>query len=124
MAVPERVKWPRVPVDGDPEANAGRTGATLVLRVDPAMALDVEYRTRQIIDRVNSYFGYRAVAELRILQAPLDQAQPRLAPGVAGKPVSAAAPAPAGPRPDLGEGPLAEALARLEAGIKSRRVNR
>ena len=54
-----------------PRRSGARPGATLILRVDPARALDVEYKARQIIERINAYFGYRAIAELRILQAPL-----------------------------------------------------
>ena len=77
VAVPERLKWPRdVRIREDVEAGAeGRPGAVLVLRVDPARALDVEYKGRQILERINGYFGYRAIAELRILQAPLAQAR-------------------------------------------------
>ncbi len=72
-AVPERIKWPRSAgeSDGAETDTRGRSGATLVLRVDPARALDVEYKGQQILERINAYFGYRAVAELRLLQAPL-----------------------------------------------------
>jgi hypothetical protein len=69
---PERVKWPQGYETAELAQESGsRPGATLVLRVDPARALDVEYRSRQIVERINAYFGYRAIAELRILQAPL-----------------------------------------------------
>lgn len=77
---PERLKWPRaVSARGEVEAGCqGRPGATLILRVEPCRALDVQYGTRQLVERINSYFGYRAVAEIRILQAPLDHpAKPR-----------------------------------------------
>jgi len=72
-AQPERLKWPRgVDQSSEPRAGTpGRTGATLQLRVEGARALDVQYRSRQIIERINTYFGYRAVAELRLLQAPV-----------------------------------------------------
>ena len=74
FTAPERIKWPRGPQPTDDEA--ARTGvklggATLLLRVDPARALDVEYRAAEIVDRINRYFGYRAVATLKIIQAPL-----------------------------------------------------
>lgn len=73
---PERLKWPR-PLDtgGDPDdaARSGRPGATLVLRVDPAAALEIQYRTAQLLERVNAYFGYRAVSDLRIVQAGSDE---------------------------------------------------
>jgi hypothetical protein len=70
---PDRLKWPRgVDAFGDVEDGAeGRPGATLVLRVEGSRALDVQYRARQVIDRINAYFGYRAVAELRLIQAPV-----------------------------------------------------
>lgn len=71
---PERIKWPRnVAVREDVESGCqGRPGACLILRVDPARALDVQYSAAQLIERINGYFGYRAIADLRILQAPLD----------------------------------------------------
>lgn len=74
---PEKLKWPRlVQIAEDVAAGCeGRPGATLVLRVEPARALDVEYGAAQIVDRINSYFGYRAVADLRILQMPLAAGQ-------------------------------------------------
>jgi hypothetical protein len=73
-AVPQQLKWPRaLEVDSEPGAEAaGRPGATLILRVDPARALDVQYKGRQILDRINAYFGYCAVAKLRIVQAPTE----------------------------------------------------
>jgi hypothetical protein len=69
-SVPERLKWPRhADVLGDADAPArGRPCATLVLRVDPARALEVQYGAAQLLERVNRYFGYRAVAELRVVQ--------------------------------------------------------
>ncbi len=71
---PDKLKWPRlVAIASDVEAGCeGRPGATLILRVLPARALDVQYGIPQIIDRINSYFGYRAVADVRILQVPFE----------------------------------------------------
>lgn len=74
---PERLKWPRAVEFGEEPSDAsdkGRPGATLILTVDPARALDIQYKARQIVDRINAYFGYRAVADLRILQSPLRRA--------------------------------------------------
>src|SRR5262249_11782606 len=79
---PERLKWPRVVERSDEElaeTGKGRPGATLVLRVDGGRSLDVQHRARQIIERINAYFGYAAVAELRIVQAPVGiEGQPPL----------------------------------------------
>lgn len=69
FTAPERIKWPRGTGDADGTGASG--GATLVVRVEPARALDVEYRSAEIIDRINRYFGYRAIAGLRLVQAPL-----------------------------------------------------
>jgi hypothetical protein len=112
---PERLKWPQA-YEAAPEAEvqSRRPGATLVLRVDPARALDVEYRSRQILERINSYFGYRAIAELRLLQAPVASPYPVSERKTASKPVSSAASSP------FGDEPLGQALARLQAGVKSR----
>lgn len=73
---PQRLKWPRQggsweDADGTVQQGTQR-GATLVLRVDGGLALDVQYQTRQILERINGYFGYRAIAELRFVQAPID----------------------------------------------------
>jgi hypothetical protein len=70
---PERLKWRRLPEgsnDEEGEAPAARSGATLLLRVEGAKALEVQYQARQIIERINAYFGYAAVSELRLIQAP------------------------------------------------------
>ena len=72
ISSPERLKWPRGSgtVDGDRVDHTQQTAAILILRVDPAHALDVEYCSGEIIDRINRYFGYRAVQSLKIHQVP------------------------------------------------------
>jgi hypothetical protein len=91
---PERLKWPRQPgiYDETGAEERGRPGATLILRVDPGRALDVQYRARQLIERINAYFGYRAVAELRLVQAPM--AAPRTVAPDAARPPAPRKPAP------------------------------
>jgi hypothetical protein len=71
---PERLKWARrVETYGEVEHGAeGRPGATLVLRVDGPRAIELQYKSRQIIERINAYFGYRAVGEMRFVQAPIE----------------------------------------------------
>lgn len=115
---PQRLKWPRgVEAYGETEADAaGRPGATLVLRVDGARALDVQYNARQIIERINSYFGYRAVADMRLIQAPVEpltaSSKPRdVVAGKARRPV---------PSTDLGhiaDDQLRAALERLQRSM-------
>ncbi len=113
---PERLKWPReVHSTGEDEAGSeGRPGAVLVLRVDPARALEVEYKGRQIIERINGYFGYRAIAELRLLQAPLAKAaKPQILP--------AALPRCEAPElATIADERLRAALNRLKSGLMAR----
>ncbi len=72
ISAPERLKWPRSASVARESADFDAAGgATLILRVDPAHALDVEYRAAEILDRINRHFGYQAVSTLKILQAPL-----------------------------------------------------
>lgn len=68
---PEAIKWPRgAKARTASEDDARTAGATLILASNPAFALEVSYRTQEIIDRINRYFGYRAIAQLRIVQTP------------------------------------------------------
>jgi hypothetical protein len=77
ISAPERLKWPPRPAPGagageaEAEPGRGRRGATLVLRVEGARALDIQYKRQQILERINAYFGYAAVSDLRLVQAPL-----------------------------------------------------
>lgn len=118
ISQPERLKWPRI-TDRDNPAEARAAGATLVLRVDGSRAIDIQYRARQIMDRINVHFGYRAVSQIRIVQAPVEPAGPMAA---------APTPRPRGraavesrPGPDMSgiadEG-LRAALARMQDGIR------
>ncbi|MFA7307736.1 MAG: DciA family protein [Hyphomicrobium sp.] len=68
---PEAIKWPRGAKGRVvSEDDARSAGATLILASNPAFALEVSYRTQEIVDRINRYFGYRAIAQLRVVQMP------------------------------------------------------
>ncbi len=54
-------------------ARGTRVDGTLRIRVSGAWATELQHLAPQVIERVNSYFGYRAVDRLAILQAPLSQ---------------------------------------------------
>ncbi len=47
-----------------------RQEATLVVRVGGSLALELQHLEPLVVERLNSYFGYRAVARLKILQGP------------------------------------------------------
>jgi len=54
-------------------------GAALVVRVDGAFALEIQHLEPQILERINAYYGYSAVARLKLKQGPLP-ARPAPAP--------------------------------------------
>jgi hypothetical protein len=77
FTMPDRVSWPRRRDETEVEATKGGRrgqGATLVLRIEGPRAIEVQHRAGQILERVNAYFGYRAITEMRILQAPVIRA--------------------------------------------------
>ena len=61
---PEQISYPR----------NQRNNGTLHLRIDsPALALELQHIETQLLDRVNTHFGYRAVAQIRIIQDVLPE---------------------------------------------------
>lgn len=52
-----------------------RDGGTLHIRADSGTALELQHLEPQIIQRVNAFLGYAAVARLTYIQAPLTQRQ-------------------------------------------------
>ena len=103
-----------------PEPNsAGKTApAVLHLKVHPSKALEVQYSTPQLIERINQTLGFRAVSGLRVVQAPVLRK--------AAKPSRPANPAPAEVKPSPAqdepqpENRLSAALARMGRGVKAR----
>ena len=118
FTMPDTVIWPQNR-DGSGETHQYRgrkgEGAILVLRVDGPRAIEVQHRSGLILERVNSHFGYRAVAELRIFQAPVKRRLPH---------------APASPRPidpdvlpasaSIEDPGLRSALLRLGSGVRAK----
>lgn len=87
--LPERLVWPKRRPDAaedtaGPNPPSRRTkgvshahqheAATLHLVVEPAFALEIQYASGQLINRLNAYFGYRAIGQIRMRQAPLEHA--------------------------------------------------
>src|SRR5215207_1307358 len=106
---PLKMQWPR-PVEGQPQEPA-----TLILRVEGPMALEIQHSSDVILERVNRFFGWHAVGRLALRQAPLTRREDR-------------APPPAPDAKAVAEGAktlsavedeeLRAALARLGASIK------
>jgi hypothetical protein len=85
--------------------------STLLLKVDPAKALEVQYAIPQLIERVNQTLGYKAIAGVRLIQVPVLHGPKKRSP--------AAAPMPQGPAADKANR-LGAALARMAAGLHAR----
>ena len=48
-----------------------RAAGTLYLRVQGSLALELQHLEPVVLERINSYFGYRAVIRLKIQQGPV-----------------------------------------------------
>ncbi len=108
-AEPLKMQWPR-PVEGQPQEPA-----TLVLRVEGPMALEIQHRADVILERVNRFFGWHAVGRIALRQAPLSRrgrpAPPRPPDAAAVKKIAESLSA-------VEDEALRDALARLGAAIK------
>jgi hypothetical protein len=117
---PQRLVWPKAARGAGAEdhetARTARKGATLIVRVDGTHALDVQYASRQIIERINAYFGYAAIESLRIVQAPHSAA---ICPGAA--PRHRAQPAATPEVMLVSDVRLREALAKLAGQVNAPR---
>jgi hypothetical protein len=105
---PEKIQWPR-PVGGQmPEPG------TLMLRVEGPTAVEIQHLSSVVLERVNRFFGWRAVGGLRLRQAPLGRKERTPLP----------APDPdttariAATLSEIQDADLRDALARLGAAIK------
>lgn len=57
---PDKLSFPR----------GKREEATLHIRAMGAIALELQHLEPQIVERINGFFGYRAVARIRLIHAP------------------------------------------------------
>ena len=106
---PLKMQWPR-PVEGQ-----AQEPATLVLRVDGPMALEIQHASDVILQRVNRFFGWSAVGRLALRQAPLTR-RDRPAPPPPPDPQAVATIAAS--LSAVEDEQLRDALARLGAAIK------
>ncbi len=62
---PLKIRWHRT-TDSEPAEPA-----TLVLRVEGPAAIEIQHLSNVIIERVNRFFGWQAVGQIALRQAPL-----------------------------------------------------
>jgi hypothetical protein len=106
---PLKLQWPR-PVEGQPQEPA-----TLVLRVEGPMALEIQHTSDVILERVNRFFGWHAVGRLTLRQGPLSRRQ---APAATRAPDRSEVEEVAKSLSSIEDEALRAALARLGASIK------
>jgi len=86
ICVLEKISWPRHGNEpAKDQAGAARAssrhqkiGGTLVLKVAYGRALEIQHTIPQIIDRINAYYGYSAIAQIRIIQGKVEK--PKISP--------------------------------------------
>ncbi len=106
---PLKINWPRQGTEESPEP------ATLVLRVEGPAAIEIQHLSSVILERVNRFFGWRAIGRLALRQAPLKRTAPKTVPP---PPDPAATARIAESLPQVEDEHLRQALARLGAAIK------
>ncbi|MGE0241919.1 MAG: DUF721 domain-containing protein [Parvibaculaceae bacterium] len=110
---PERIKWPRA------NADERKQGGTLVILVTPGRGLELQHETPRIIDRINAFYGYAAIAQVKIRQGALGR---KKAPSRALPPLGAqAAEALEAELREVADPELRQALRRLGQGALSPR---
>ena len=110
--LPEKLTLPR----------GEKTGGQLVLRARMGRALDVQYQGPRIIERINQFCGFQAVASLKVLQGTL--AEPK-SPPPAPRLDAAAAKALESELSGVADGRLRQALAALgQAALARARKDR
>jgi len=79
ISEPERIRWPRQGED--------KRGGTLILKAAPGRALDLQHQVARIAERINGFYGYAAIVQIKVVQSPLKpvKAAPRSAVLDAGK---------------------------------------
>jgi hypothetical protein len=90
LCIPVKMRLPRPRKDekaaGAVPANvaANVAGGTLTLRATPAASLEVQHLKPRILERIQRYFGYPAITEIRIEIGERKKAAPKRRPAGAG----------------------------------------
>ncbi|HEY6702040.1 MAG TPA: DciA family protein [Pseudolabrys sp.] len=105
---PLKISWPRHVGEEPAEP------ATLVLRVEGPVALEIQHLSAVILERVNRFFGWQAIGRIALRQAPLRHRE-KPTPHALDSSMAARV---AETLPDIKDEDLRQALGRLGAAIK------
>lgn len=112
---PMKINWPR------PKHDSGEVDqaepATLMLRVEGPMALEIQHQSAIILERVNRFFGWQAIGKLSLRQAPLRRTAPKARPKPPDPAIVAGI---AASLPEIEDDALRQAIGRLGAAIKQK----
>jgi hypothetical protein len=106
---PMKIQWPRPIHDQEPEP------ATLILRVEGPAAIEIQHLSSVILERVNRFFGWQAIGQIALRQAPLRRVEKPAPPAGPDLQKMAQVTAELG---DIADDGLRAALARLGASVK------
>jgi len=109
VAEPIRMAWTRA---SDPDESPP---ATLVLRVEGPAAIEIQHQSAVIVERINRYFGWQALAGIALRQAPLVRRRPKPARPAIDQELADAI---SSQMTDISDAALRAALGRLGAAIK------
>lgn len=71
-SAPQKVNWPKRVAEDD----TFKPG-TLVVAAEGMAALHLQHQTGQVIERVNIFMGYNAVARIKLVQKPVETKKPK-----------------------------------------------
>ena len=110
---PIKLQWPPRPAGRHPDA--APQPATLVIRVETGMALEIQHSSDQVLARVNAHLGWRCIGKLSFRQGPIERGE--AADARRRQPTAAALAAAAERVPGIADEALRTALARLGAHV-------
>lgn len=113
---PEKIAWPR---RSDSSDEGGHRPGILTIACEGARALFLSHAQGELISRINGFFGYPAIAQIRIVQKPVSTAtlkrpRPRKLEGEKAKKL-------AGMMEGITDDNLRLAIERLGTGVMSQR---
>jgi hypothetical protein len=110
-AEPVKLQWPR-------EVNGEQAEpATLVLRVEGPVSIEIQHQSAVILERINRFFGWQAVGRIVLRQAPLSRPKGKVPPS---KIDAAEAARVEATLTAVNDDALRAALGRLGAAVKGR----